>query len=281
MAAIFESKTLGPTERLVMLSLADHADDSGKCYPSIQRICERTGLSERAVQTNVKKLTDTGYLRVLHGGGKGKANLYFLSANPAADAPYGTSNPAYAAPRTKCTPAADAPQTPQQMRSNPAADAPEPSGTVIGGGGVAREAEKTDREAILEAIGVDPVSGITGPRGKQLGTQADMAEVARWLDLPGITVPVILTEVRRIMAGKRDGPPSTFRFFTKAIQRLSGEISRPALDPITPQPTNGGRHDRQRFDQTINAIADGLSAGTVQLDTQSRDPFAARPGGNA
>lgn len=120
MSAVFESKTLGPTERLVMLALADHADDEGKCYPSILRIQERTGLSERAVQTNVRKLVDLGYLLVQVGGGKGNANLYFVTPNPAADAP-----------RTKRTPAAYAPQTPHQVRPNPAADAPEPSGTII------------------------------------------------------------------------------------------------------------------------------------------------------
>lgn len=119
MSAIFDSKTLGPTERLIMLALADHADDAGRCYPSMQRLQERTGLSERAVQTNVRALTDKGYLRVIVGGGKGNANVYFVSANPAAETPY------------QMHPAADAPQTPQQMRSNPAADAPEPSGTII------------------------------------------------------------------------------------------------------------------------------------------------------
>ena len=119
MSAVFESKTLGPTERLVMLALADHADDEGKCYPSIMRLCDRTGLSERAVQTNVKKLTEAGYLAVYIGGGKGNANLYFVSPNPAANAP-----------RTTCTPAPDAPQTPHDVRPNPAPDAPEPSGTI-------------------------------------------------------------------------------------------------------------------------------------------------------
>ena len=118
MSAIFESRTLGPTERLIMLALADHADDDGRCYPSILRLCERTGLSERAVQTNVKALSEKGYLRVIVGGGKGNANVYFVSPNPAAQTPY------------QMHPAADAPQTPQQMRSNPAADAPEPSGTI-------------------------------------------------------------------------------------------------------------------------------------------------------
>lgn len=120
MSAIFDSLTLGPTERLVMLALADHADDEGKCYPSILRLCDRTGLSERAVQNNIKKLVSQGYLSVNIGGGKGNANLYFVSPNPAANAP-----------RTRCTPAPDAPQTPQQVRPNPAPDAPEPSVTII------------------------------------------------------------------------------------------------------------------------------------------------------
>jgi len=168
-----------------------------------------------------------------------------------------------------------------RAKAGPKQPEPEPEPDKKEGGGVVREAGKTDREAILQAIGVDPISGITGPSGRMIGTQADMAEVARWLDLPGITVPVILTEVRRIMAGKRDGPPSTFRFFTKAIQRLSGEISRPALDPITPTTASGAKHERQRFDQAINQLADGLSAGTVGIGLESRDPFAARPRGNA
>ena len=131
MSAVFESETLGPTERLIMLSLADHADDEGRCYPSIDRLSRRTGLSERAVQTNIAKLRDQGYIKVVLGGGKGRSNLYFISANPAANAGYDAPKP-----RTICTPqemhpAADAPQTPQQVRPNPAADAPEPSRTII------------------------------------------------------------------------------------------------------------------------------------------------------
>ena len=126
MSAIFESVSLGPTERLIMLALADHADDDGRCYPSVARIAQRTGLSERAVQTNVRSLIAAGYINITIGGGKGNSNLYFISANPAADAPQTPQemHPAADAPRTICTPnpAADAP--------NPAADAPEPSITT-------------------------------------------------------------------------------------------------------------------------------------------------------
>ncbi len=161
-------------------------------------------------------------------------------------------------------------------KGGPKQPEPEPEPDKKEGGGDVREAGKTDREAILEAIGVDPVSGITGPSGKMLGTQADMAEVARWLDLPGITIPIVLNEVRSIMSRKRDGPPSSFRFFSQAIQRLSGELARSPLDPITTR-TTGGQHDRQRFDQTIDAIAAGLSAGTVSLGLEDRYPFAQRP----
>lgn len=131
MSEIFESTTLGPTERLVMLSLADHAGDDGRCYPSISRLCQRTGLSERAVQTNIRKLVEQGFIHIVQGGGKGGSNLYFLSSTPAADAPPQEMHPAGNAPRSRCTPAADAPAPPQQMRVTPAADAPKPSRTII------------------------------------------------------------------------------------------------------------------------------------------------------
>lgn len=154
---------------------------------------------------------------------------------------------------------------------------PEPEPNKYGDGDDARDASGTVREMILEAIGVDPVSGLSGPSGRLLGTQADMAEVARWLDLPGLTVPLILQEVRAVMARKRDGPPASFRFFSRAMQRLSGDLSRPPLEPTTTRPT-GGQHDRQRFDQTIDALAAGLTAGTVSLGLEDRDPFAQRSG---
>src|SRR5690606_40080416 len=76
MSAVFESETLAPTERLIMLALADHADDTGRCYPSISRLGRRTGLSERAVQTNIRKLVNQGYIRVIAGGGKNNTNVY-------------------------------------------------------------------------------------------------------------------------------------------------------------------------------------------------------------
>lgn len=110
-----------------------------------------------------------------------------------------------------------------------------------GGGGSASAREISDptfREQILTAIGVDPVSGLTGHGGRQLGTQGDMAEAFRWLELPGITESNAVAEVARISAAKRDGPPKSFGYFTDAMCRLSASITAPSLQPATAeQPT--------------------------------------------
>ena len=119
MSDVFESDSLGPTERLIMLALADHADDEGKCYPSIARLCRRTGLKERAVQNNIRSLAEQGYLTIIIGGGRNNCNLYIVRAKP----------------RIKCPPhnmppASDDAETPHLVTENPASDAPKPSRTT-------------------------------------------------------------------------------------------------------------------------------------------------------
>lgn len=91
----------------------------------------------------------------------------------------------------------------------------------------------TTREVLLGAMGVGP-DGIVGP-SRFVGTQGDMAEAQRWFDLPGITLDVACAEIRRLAKAKADGPPSSFKYFTPAIQRLSGQLSAEALTPTTAQ----------------------------------------------
>lgn len=106
-----------------------------------------------------------------------------------------------------------------------------------GGGGSACAPEvippsdgPTFRECVLDAMGIGP-DGVAGP-SKIIGGQGDMAEAARWLAMPGMTPDAICDEIRRIVASKRDGPPGSFRYFTSAMQRLSSQLSAPALQPI-------------------------------------------------
>lgn len=121
MAAIFESETLGPTERLIMLALADHADDDGRCYPSMKRLEQRTGLSDRAIQKNMKSLADAGYLAVKPNAGQGGANLYIINAAPELGSP-----PNVVPPERR------SPPPPNVVRQTPERRSDKPSGTIIG-----------------------------------------------------------------------------------------------------------------------------------------------------
>lgn len=120
MSMVWERSDLDPYERLVMLSLADHADDDGYCYPSISRIVARTGMKERGVQVVLRRLRDRGDITIEISAGRRGANLYKVSPTPAPDAP-----------RTGCTPAPDAPPPRTGCTPTPAPDAPEPSYTTI------------------------------------------------------------------------------------------------------------------------------------------------------
>lgn len=68
--------------RLVMLALADRADDSGCAWPSIDDLAERTKLSPRAVQKGITNLVELGELEVENGGGRHRSNRYRIVPKP-------------------------------------------------------------------------------------------------------------------------------------------------------------------------------------------------------
>lgn len=147
---------------------------------------------------------------------------------------------------------------------------------------VARAGERaqppTLRERLLNAMGLDP-AGLTAT-GRIIGGEADMAEVRRWLDLPGMTEDAVLCEVARIMASKRKAP-GTLRYFTSAMQDLSGAISAPPLEPTqgaktTTRPRTGGQNDQSRFDIAHREYARRLAAGEIDRGPDPSDPFAGR-----
>lgn len=55
---------LAHTDKLVLLALADNANDEGQCWPSLGNLCEKTCLSDRAVQQCVGRLTSAGHVSV-------------------------------------------------------------------------------------------------------------------------------------------------------------------------------------------------------------------------
>lgn len=95
---------MSPTQKAVLISLADNANDEGVCWPSVPKIAMRTCLSERAVQAAVRSLVDLGYLVSVERAGR--SSVYTVN------------------PRSSCTPAGDAP--PHVIHPTPAGAAPHP-----------------------------------------------------------------------------------------------------------------------------------------------------------
>jgi hypothetical protein len=68
-AVLNHSKAEGGA-RLVLISIASHADDNGaNAYPGVKRICEQTKLSERAVKYGLKELLTLGEISTESVGG--------------------------------------------------------------------------------------------------------------------------------------------------------------------------------------------------------------------
>ena len=70
------SKAKG-SQLLLLLSIADHADDDGSgAYPSIGHLAGKVRMSERNVQRIIKQLVNKGELAVILNGGPRGCNLY-------------------------------------------------------------------------------------------------------------------------------------------------------------------------------------------------------------
>ncbi len=80
----FRVQCPSPLAKLVLLKLADHANDEGECWPSQGRIARDCGLPRETVNRQVKALSTAGLIRVENRANKtGKqSNLYFLLCDP-------------------------------------------------------------------------------------------------------------------------------------------------------------------------------------------------------
>lgn len=56
MSYVWDIPSFKGSDKLVMLCLADHADDQGVCWPSIDTISRKSGVSATTVKTTLKKL---------------------------------------------------------------------------------------------------------------------------------------------------------------------------------------------------------------------------------
>ncbi len=78
MARVWDETKFKGTELLILLCLADHADDDGVCWPSYQRLADRARTTPRWAMACVKRLEDEGFLTLERRGNVGRSNLYTL-----------------------------------------------------------------------------------------------------------------------------------------------------------------------------------------------------------
>lgn len=75
--------------KLVLLAIADHANEDGFCWPGVVRIATKCNLSERSVQRHIRVLVARGFLQVEERhrpDGSQSSNLYHLpTVSPGGD----------------------------------------------------------------------------------------------------------------------------------------------------------------------------------------------------
>lgn len=62
MALVWDSTLEGSNNRHVMVALADRADETGVCWPSVNTLARKTGLDRRTVQRVVSRMVEQGFL---------------------------------------------------------------------------------------------------------------------------------------------------------------------------------------------------------------------------
>ncbi|MCW3171409.1 helix-turn-helix domain-containing protein [Shewanella subflava] len=96
MVKAMKAKVGNPLRKLVLLKLADNANDHGECWPSYAYIAEQCEITRRSVMQHVKKLEEAGFLmREYRKGEKGNSsNVFHLNFDIKPDLPSEYHSPA-------------------------------------------------------------------------------------------------------------------------------------------------------------------------------------------
>lgn len=78
MNAVWVAGGLTPVDKIVLLCLADRANDGGFCWPSVATIARETGVSPRGVQAALRRLRQLGLIDVRQSAGGRMSNVYRL-----------------------------------------------------------------------------------------------------------------------------------------------------------------------------------------------------------
>lgn len=84
-AAVWRNSQAEGGDLLVLLALADFADENFECYPSVSQLAEMSRLSTRQVQRCVGRLVELGDVEIVGDriGGRGRATTYRIAVEKA------------------------------------------------------------------------------------------------------------------------------------------------------------------------------------------------------
>ncbi|EAO9771847.1 helix-turn-helix domain-containing protein [Salmonella enterica] len=101
MAKAMSIKVGNPLRKLVLIKLADNANDEGECWPSYQHIADQCEVSRSTVKIHIRALEDMGLLKreFRRKGELNQSNVFYLTLDNAQQIPP-ESGGAGADPRT-------------------------------------------------------------------------------------------------------------------------------------------------------------------------------------
>lgn len=85
MTQVWENSQHKNAQLLMMLALADHANESGICYPGFNKLAQKTRVKPRQAKRVIKDLEKSGEVYINHGGGRHQTNKYFITLGKTAD----------------------------------------------------------------------------------------------------------------------------------------------------------------------------------------------------
>ena len=94
MAKAFGIKVGNASRKLVLIKLADNANDQGECWPSYQHIADQCEMSRRSAMNHIDALCESGLVvkRTRKGVKGNSSNVYFLNLDGEKSAPWGSAN---------------------------------------------------------------------------------------------------------------------------------------------------------------------------------------------
>ncbi|WP_316503158.1 helix-turn-helix domain-containing protein, partial [Klebsiella oxytoca] len=81
MAKAMSIRVGNPLRKLVLIKLADNANDKGECWPSYQHIADQCEIGRSTVKNHIRALEDMGMLRreFRKNGELNQSNLFYLT----------------------------------------------------------------------------------------------------------------------------------------------------------------------------------------------------------